>query len=112
MRVVHVVLGLSLVSSAGISCGGGDGTGPTIGINSSARSVSFSVAPGGSVDPKTISVTPSSGQLTGLKATVAFVAPSGAPPWLTASFAGTTATLDAPGVLTLQVTTTDLPPDA
>ena len=112
LRVVRIVLGLSLIWSAGTTCGG-DKTGPsTVGINSSARAVSFSVAPGGSVDPKTISVTPSSGQLTGLNAAVTFVSPSAAPPWLTASFAGTTATLDAPGVLTLQVTRTDLPPDA
>jgi hypothetical protein len=113
LRVIRIVLGLSLIWIAGITCGGGDNTGPTtVGINSSARSVSFSVAPGGSVGPKTISVTPSSGQLTGLEAAVTFVSPAAAPPWLAASFAGTTATLDAPGVLTLQVTRTDLPPDA
>jgi len=101
-------LGLSFLCLLGSACGGGTDGGGTIGMNISAINVPFSVAPGGTVDPKTVTVTPSSGELTGLTAEIRYNQSVGS--WLAASFSKPTATFDDPGVLTLQVTQTNLPP--
>ncbi|MGH7526817.1 MAG: Ig-like domain-containing protein, partial [Gemmatimonadales bacterium] len=109
VRRVAGLLGLAAVCFGGLTCGGGDVTVPTSAINISASSVSFSLVPGASADPQTVSITPATGALSGLEQSISF---TGNPPaqWLSAALDDPSATLEDPAILTLQVTTTDLPP--
>ena len=80
----RLALGLGVLSLALVSCGGGDGTSPTGGINIAPNTISFTTAPGGTLDPKSVGITPATVDLTGLTATTVFV---GTPPseWLATS---------------------------
>ncbi len=109
-RRVAGLLGLVAVCLGGLTCGDGDDVNaPTLAINLSATDVAFSLVPGATSDPKTVSITPSGGELTGLEQSISF---AGSPPsqWLSAALDDPSATLEDPAILTLQVTTTDLPP--
>ncbi|MEO7987590.1 MAG: Ig-like domain-containing protein [Gemmatimonadales bacterium] len=101
---------LGLVASlAALSCGGGDGgPGETGAINISPNNISFTSAPGGALDPKTVGITPATVNLTGLTATSAY---TGTPPspWLEATLGSGDATLATPAILTLKVTNSTLP---
>jgi Big-like domain-containing protein len=101
------LLGLVVLGLGVLTCGG-DGNGPTLAINISTSAVAFSAVPGGSADPKTVSITPSTGELTGLEQSISY---SGSPPspWLSATLDDPSATLENPAILTIQVTSTDLP---
>ena len=109
-RTLPLLVGLPLLCLGLIRCGGGGPTdgGGTTAINISPNSISFSTAPGGAVEPKTVGITPATSDLTGLTATSAFV---GTPPseWLAASLGSSQASLVNPAILTLQVTNSNLP---
>lgn len=110
VRTQYALMGLTVVSLGMAACGGTEPRG-TVAINLSPNRVAFATAPGGSVDPKTVGITPATANLTGVTASVSFV---GNPPseWLAASLSSTDATLDNPAVLTLQVTNSNLPAGA
>jgi hypothetical protein len=94
----------------GVTTCGGDLPEPTQGaINISPNTISFTAVPGATVEPKTVGVTPATAApLTGVSASVAFASP---PPteWLSVEVGSEDATLEAPALLTLDVTSTDLP---
>jgi hypothetical protein len=102
-------IGVALLSLSVASCGGGGGDVPTVGaINIAPNSVAFTTAPGGTLDPKAVGITPATANLTGLSAALTF---AGSPPseWLTASLNKANASLAEPAILTLQVTNSNLP---
>jgi len=102
-------LGAALLSLGMASCGGGGGDVNAVGaINIAPNSVAFTTAPGGTLDPKAVGITPATSNLTGLTAALTF---AGSPPseWLTASLNKANASLAEPAILTLAVTNSNLP---
>jgi hypothetical protein len=91
-----------------MSCGGGDGVQEVGAINLAPSKIAFSTPPGGTVDSKSVGITPATVNLSQLTVATVYV---GTPPseWLSTSLSKTTATLADPAILTLQVANSSLP---
>ncbi len=79
-----------------MTCGGDGGPRETGAINISPNTISFTTAPGGALDPKTVGITPATVDLTGLTATAAY---TGTPPspWLEATLGSVDGDAREPG---------------
>src|SRR5690349_4573052 len=104
----NTVLGVALVCFGIMSCGGGGSDVQVGAINIAPNTITFTTAPGGVLDAKSVGITPATIDLTGLTSAIAFV---GSPPseWLAASLNQSNASLASPAILSLQVTNTNLP---
>ncbi len=107
-RTLFRRVGFALLCVGVTTCGGDLGEPEPGAINISPNTISFTTAPGGALEPKTVGVTPATVPLTGLTASSAYPSP---PPseWLSAELNNTDATLETPAILTLEVTNSDLP---